>query len=168
MTNLDYFIAGYNKAQDKEKYVGKHITKSYMKYEDKIAEANKIVDLTYYDHDVEPKVFHKNSPLQYQLFVLRVLKNYTDIEINEINAAEDFNALNRIGAIDDIFAAIPEREIKEFETVLHMVEDDIMTNERSLVGWLNGKLDALSYLLANLPQEETSEPVTSEEITTEE
>lgn len=157
MTKLDYFVNGYMKADDKIKYCNKHIIRTYLKYEEKIAEANKIVELAHHVEKDGVKSFRKNSPLLYQLYVLRVLVNYTDIEISEINAAEDFNALNRIGAVEDIFSSIPEREIRELQTVLRMVEDDLMENERSFAGWLDGKMELIGVLLDAINQDNNIE-----------
>lgn len=138
---VDEFVDGFNKALKSkssvntvEKYIEKHITKKYLPYAMKVAEAHNIVNSSSYYADADTKRFRLNSPARYILFVVSVLTHYTDIEIGQ-NVSEDYDALAECGAIEILVAAIGD-DYSEFQTVLDMVLDDEIANERELVPFL--------------------------------
>ena len=140
------FIDGYKASLDKNVYLQKHITTEYVPYFQKVSECNKIVELTMYKTVNDKKIFWVDSPTKGNLFICRIIANYTDIEMGE-DVATSFDTLNKNGLISEILQAIPSKEYKEFSTVLQMVTDDLMENTRSFAGYLSSKLDALELLL---------------------
>ena len=87
------------------------------------------------------------------LFVLAVLRNYTTLELNAENLVEDFDALDKSGAIETLFAVIG-KDIDTFNTVLTMTYDDYATNERDLVSFVEHKIDALMTVFDGINTEE--------------
>lgn len=140
--------------------ISKHITTTYLPYTEKIAEGKEIADRSTHIELNGNKVFWQNTPIQYHLFIQRILARYTDIEIE--NPVEDFDALNEIGAIDRIIQAIPQREYAEFDTVVKMCMGDIIENERSFVSYIDTKLEALKILFeTTMDDEQVKEAITS-------
>jgi hypothetical protein len=150
------FIELYSKAEPSKKaqFVKKHIVREYLPYQNKIAEARKIVESSCYETIQDKKVYKQNSTLTYMLFALRVLGNYTDISWdNEKKSVDIFNEFTRTGALEDIISAISPKEYESFLSVLQMTRDDEYENYRSLAGFLETKFDAMSIMfeeLANL------------------
>lgn len=144
--NVQEFINEYKEVENKTEYLQKHVVTDYIPYFQKVAECNKIVDLTMYKTINNKKTFWVDSPTRGNLFICRIISNYTDIEMGE-NVAESFDMLNKNNLISEILHVIPEKEYKEFSTVLQMVTDDLMENTRSFAGYLTTKLDTLELLL---------------------
>lgn len=133
-------------------YVAKHITNKYVTYAKKMSEARRIVDISMYKEIDGKKIFWHNTPIQYYLFILGLVKNYTDIEIN--STIEDFDLLNQTGLIQEIISAIPHSEYAEFETVLKMTADDEINNVRSLPGYLDTKIETFMTLINGIVSNE--------------
>lgn len=148
---FDKFVEGFKKSTKPADYVKKHVKVSYIPYERKISEARKIIELSNYVTIQDKKVYKQNSTLAYMLFVMRVLANYTDIEweLGKDDLAA-FNALSECGAVEFVVAAIPSKEYETFQTVVKMVQDDEYENYRSLAGFFDSKVDALSIMFDEL------------------
>lgn len=149
---VDKFILEYSTAGDKDKFLSERIKNKYIGFIKKIEECNKVLDFSCYMEIDGVKKFRHNSPLQYFLFIITLIKNYTDIELNDDALFEDFDALNERGILKRIIAAIPEDEYVEFNTVLNMCIDDLMENERSVVGFLDNKSEIARVLLSSLDE----------------
>ena len=140
--------------------VSKHITTKYLPYAEKMAEAKEIAERSCHIEVNGQQVFWQNTPMQYHLFIQRIITRYTDIEIE--NPVEDFDVLNEVGAIDAIIQAIPQREYAEFDTVVKMSMSDVMENERSFAGFLDNKFGALKLMLdAALEDDQVKEAITT-------
>ena len=152
---MDYkkFIDEYNVANDKTKYVQKHMLNSYVPYEDKVAECRKIIDITSHKmmtvNDQEHKIYWNNTPMQHMFYILTLISLYTDIEWNK-DAGDNnenidiYNELSKNGSIYIIISLIEPFEKQAFDTVLNMVSEDVYENERSIPSYLDTKIDALS------------------------
>lgn len=145
---LDKFILEYDTAGDKDKFLAKRINKTYISFTDKLSDCDKIVEQACYTERDGQKVFRLNSAIRYFLFVMTIVKDYTDIEVDfEAEGIKLYDALAERGLIEKLMAGIGEREYKEFTTLLSMATDDVMENERSFAGYVDGKIDlALSML----------------------
>ena len=140
--------------------VSKHITTKYLPYAEKMAEAKEIAERSTHIEVNGQQIFNVNTPMQYHLFIQRIITRYTDIEIE--NPVEDFDDLNEVGAIDAIIQAIPQREYAEFDTVVKMSMSDVMENERSFAGFLDTKFNALKILFdAVLEDDQIKEAISS-------
>lgn len=149
----DEFIKKYSVAADKTKFVGKHIVKTYLPYEQKISEAKEIVKRTCWREVNGKKIFQQDSPSFFMLFMLRVISNYTDIEFDDgADALVAFNALSEAELLETVVLSIPQKEYDTFNTVLQMCKDDEMENYRSLAGFFETKVDALGLTLNALAE----------------
>jgi len=148
------FIKEYKVSSDKNKFIKKHIITDYLPYQDKIAEANEIVKRSCYIEVDGKKKFLQNSPVYFELFMLRVIANYTDIEYENdgVDGLAMFNALSKAELFEPIIAAIPKKEFDTFNTVLQMCKDDEMENYRSLAGFFDTKVDSLGLVLNALAE----------------
>jgi hypothetical protein len=130
--DIGIFIDDYRKAKiDKAKadLIKKHVKATYVPYETKVAESKNILNFCCYDSDNN---FRINSPLRYVLFIKVVIMLYTDLVWNAENFMIQFDLLEQYKIIEEILEEIGD-DIQNFETVLAMTYDDIITNERSLL-----------------------------------
>lgn len=141
-----------NKVGAKQGSVLDHITTEYIPYATKMAEAKKIVELSMYQEVDGHKKFWINTPMQYHIFIQRIIANYTDLEME--NPVDDYDILNEKGLIVEIIKAIPSQEYNEFDTVLKMTVNDEIENVRSIAGYIDNKLDTFSLLLSSVLENE--------------
>lgn len=149
------FVKGYQKAKktnSHEAFIKKHITKTYLPFELKIAEAKDVVEKSCYKEINGKRVFQQNSPAFFMLFMLKVIGNYTDVEIGEgEDALETFNSFAEVGLFEAIISLFP-KEYDSFNTVLQMVKDDEMENYRSLAGFFETKVESLDMALTAIAE----------------
>lgn len=139
--NFQLFVKNYKSNDGKktfEEFIKKHITKDYIPYLEKIAYCEAVVKATSYTTVNERQIVKINRPGQFITFTMRLIDLYTDIEINfnDGKFVEQYDELNKIGAIDSIVQHIPESEYTEFSTLLNMVIDDFRENEYSITAML--------------------------------
>ena len=123
------------------------IDKDYVPYAIKVGDCRRIIDCTTYTN-TEPKMFCMNSPSRYMLLRLQLVIRYTSLEFDQSGEGmvKAYDDLDRVGALDSIIAAIPEREVETYNRILDMMLSDFQMNERSLVGYLDTKLASLSIM----------------------
>ena len=155
-TPYKMFVAKFkNTEPDKiEDFLKRSIVTDYVNYETKLAEITKICELCNYTEildlenpDQKKRVFKRNTPFMYYWIKLRMIANYTNIEITEGEELAAYNALDEIGAIDAITTLLPEAEVTKWMTMLQMINDDIYMNERDIAGYLDTKMDAVGIVL---------------------
>lgn len=145
-------VKSFNAATDAKKasVVKKHIVVDYIPFNIKIAEAKEIVDRAHYTEISGKRVYQRNSPTAYYLFIVRIISLYTDIEWEKDEVVDMFNEFAKSGLIDEIIMSLPKGEYDSFKTILDMVTDDDYENYRSLAGFLGTKLEALGMMLEAL------------------
>ena len=148
------FVTKYNNSENKAAFCKSHIVNNYVAYEEKLTEVRRIADLGNYssvpsleDENESKTIFKRNTPIMYYLLKMRLLNDYTDIEIKDGEELETFNALEEVGAVDALVSSISENEVTKWHTMLQMVNDDIYMNEREIVSYLETKTDALSMVM---------------------
>ena len=138
--NFVKFYKANSKAKDKtfEDFMKKHITTEYVGFIEKCVWCDSIVKASCYVKDGDYEYVKVNSANRYIAFVMRLISLYTDIEIDFENAkfVEQYDELNKAGAINALIAAIPEDEYSEFSTILNMKMDDFRDNEYSITALL--------------------------------
>ena len=139
---VDDFIKKYNSAKDKDKFLADSITKQYIPYHEKISDCEKIIRSTMESDGM----FRINTPAQFLIFMILLITSYTEIEREE-NMLEMFEKLDEVNLINAIVSKIPEREYTSYNTVLNMIQDDYMENNRSLLSYLETKVKALGLSL---------------------
>ena len=147
------FIEAYDRAPQKDQFLKRHIKTDYVSYFLKIAECHKVVEFSMYKEVDGRKVFWKDSPSLFQLFICRLLAHYTDVDLGN-DSANGFDELNKVGLINAIIDQIPESEYKEWNTLLQMIADDEMENVRSFAGYLDTKIDGINMLMKATAEDE--------------
>lgn len=150
---VENFCKKYNNVtaeQIKKTLIEGIINPHYVPYEMKIAMCEKIVESSYYTttekNGVKIKKLHINSPIQYMLYCMNLIKEYTHIEIDFKNILEEFNLLNEINLLDIIMLNIPEKELEEFKAVLDMVRGDVMQNEYEPLAFITNQIERFGEL----------------------
>ena len=143
-----------NVAQVKEGLIDKIMNIQYVSYEMKITICETIMKNSYYKttevNGIEVKKLHVNSPAQYMLYCLNLVKYYTNLIVDFNKALDEFNLLNECGLLDLMFNKIPERELKEFRMVLDMVENDIMRNEYETHAFISNQVERFGELFGRI------------------
>lgn len=147
--NYKEFIEEYKKTQNTSNLVGKHIVATYIPFERKMSLSKKIINVSMYSNVNGNKVFIPNTPARYMCFVLAIIENYTDIRTFESNEPtvigasnlKCFNLFEENGVIEKIVEAVGE-DVTKFRTVLDMMVQDTIDQERNLVDFLDSKINA--------------------------
>lgn len=146
---LEMFVEELKKqGTNTENYVKSHIVCEYLPFEDKITACELINRVSMYKTVSEDRrVVWSNTPMRYMLFIITFIQRYTDIEVgvNKDNLLNEFNTINKYG-VCELFKTLLEDEYRELETVLKMTVKDIVDNERSLVPYIDNKIDVLEML----------------------
>lgn len=146
---IDDFVKVFNANNDKLACLKEHVTTKYVPFLTKVAQCKSIVQATM---ELQPQedgrvLFLQRTPMRYLIFSMTLLKFYTDIEYDEdednSKFAEEYDKLAATGIMDLLPSALPVHEFKEFNTILNMVMDDYMENNRSTAAILGGALDLL-------------------------
>lgn len=139
---VDEFIRKYNSAKDKDKYLTNCVKVQYVPYHEKIADCSGIVKAS-----VEMDgIFKINTPAQFMMFTVQVITRYTEIEKDD-DILGLFEKLDELNLINAIISKIPEREFASYNTILNMVQDDYMENNRTLLSYIETKIKALGLSL---------------------
>ena len=80
------------------------------------------------------------------MFVIQIITRYTDLDREE-KILEMFEKLDELNLINAIVSKIPEREFTSYNTILNMVQDDYMENNRTLLSFIETKVSALGLSL---------------------
>ena len=164
--DVGIFIDKYIKAksqQAKDGLLDKCVVATYIPYETKVAESKNIIENTCYKMVNGKKVFYVDTPTRYILFIKTVILYYTDLKFDPTNTLLQINLLEQYGVIDQIVARIGP-DYDKFQTVLNMALDDVMTNERSLVSYLENMGDSILLTLDELANQVNQLQQTSENV----
>ena len=147
---VNEFVDGFKKANDKEKYVRKHIVNTYIPYAEKITECKRIANVSMYRLD-EKGVRHLSidTPTRYMLFIVTIVKKYTDIEFDSENVLDGFDALNN-DSIDGVIISLIGDDFDIFKSVFDMVINDVLDRERNIINYFDNKIDSFIHLLESL------------------
>lgn len=152
------FVTKYQGSKQKNSLIEKQIKTKYISFETKIALSSKIINMSMYKEIMGKKVFVPDTPNRYQLFVQAVIQSYTTLEWDAIEGNEqmsdiskDFNLLEENGLVEVLFAAIGD-DIQKFTTVLNMKVDDEIDLNRSIVPFLETKLEAMNMAFDSISQ----------------
>lgn len=153
---LSFFMTKFNmKKTDEEKLelVKQHIKNEYVPLEKKADVAKAIVDSSYYKEEIigdeKRKKLYIDSIGNYMLKCMSIIDLYTDIErqTGDGKMLKDFNTLNEAGIIDLIIQNISQRELKEFNMVLQMAQDDAVANEFENHAFISNQIERFGKLI---------------------
>lgn len=134
----EYGIAAKQKDSAMETFIKKHVVVDYIDFMQKDVVCTSIIKTTCYVKSGDKDIVKINSIGRYMLFIMNLIKLYTDIDIEfkDDITIQQYDKLNKVGAINTIISAIPESEYSEFSTILNMKMDDFRDNEYSIVALL--------------------------------
>lgn len=143
---VDNFIKNYKSSNNKEQFWKKHITTTYIPVLKKQAYSTIIADKGNHITVGDRTTFKSQSLVTYISFTMRLIDLYTDIDVKfkDGEFVNQYDELNKNGLINEIVAAIPESEYKEFKTILQMETDDLYQNEYSVPALLYSIKESLS------------------------
>jgi len=145
-----------DKTADKKNFYSQIKIEAYIPYLTKVEVARRIVEATC----LKDGRIVMDSPSKYLLYCRSIISLYTNIKLAEkaddnedmetlgLMMVNEFDALNSRGLFEGIFAKIPERELAEFNTVLDMVSNDVMTNKYEPHAYVNDVLTRLADILS--------------------
>lgn len=138
---------------EKAALLREHITDEYVPYERKLEAAQRIVNSCYYKKEdingIERRVLHVDSVAKYMLTCMTLIELFTDIERSKVKdkMLDDFNMLNSSNFFDLLVKNIDQRELKEFNMVLQLVCDDVMTNEYENHAFISNQIERFGKLI---------------------
>lgn len=147
-----------DKTADKKNFYSQIKIEAYIPYLTKVEVARRIVEATCLK---EGRIV-MDSASKYLLYCRSIISLYTNIKLAEkadenedmetlgLMMLNEFDALNSRGLFEGIFAKIPEKELAEFNTVLDMVSNDIMTNKYEPHAYVDEVLSNLMSVLSTL------------------
>lgn len=156
---LSFFMTKYKmKKTDEERlqFVREHIKNEYVPFETKADVAKAIVGASYWKTEkvngVQHRSLHVDSVANYMLKCMALVDLYTDIERqkNDGKMLDDFNTLNGSGILDMIIQNINPRELKEFNMVLQMTQDDIISNEFENHAFISQQVERFGQLFGTV------------------
>ena len=132
---VNEFIEQMNK-MEKEKvadFLHKRLITEYVNFENKIDLCQSIIKNTSYSKiSEEGCVWKKQNAMEFLFFNIKLISVYTDVEIEDGNVMENYNALNKLDYIATLLYTIPQREFEEFNDIMSMCKEDQASNERNL------------------------------------
>lgn len=123
------FVNEYNKFSSdalKQNYLKSVVVvDKYVSFLVKCGLAETIISQSHYDGQGKAKL---NSSKKYLLYITSLLEMYTNLDIQQSNAIENYDLLNKNGLLEPLLGLMPPREVKEFETIVQMYSDDDNVN----------------------------------------
>jgi len=153
---LSFFMTKYKikKTNDEKlQMVKEHVLNQYIPFEKKADMAKAIVDNSYWREEEingeKRKILHIDSVANYMLKCMAIVDLYTDIERQKGDGKmlEDFNTLNGSGVLDYIIQSIDQRELKEFNMILQMTQDDVVANEFENHAFISQQVERFGKLI---------------------
>ena len=120
--DIGKFIEEYDRAQSKDRLIKKHVLSDYISFEVKLSESKKIIEHSCYEDVDGRRVFRMNSPVRYMLFMMAVIRSYTDLEFDLTNTMIQFDLLDQRGIFEQLIQVIGG-DVDKFQTVLNMTMD---------------------------------------------
>ena len=149
---MDYIkvVTQYKTSKDKESFVKKHIKRSYVPYTEKLTEAIEIAKQSTHIVIDEKEIYKKNTPMTRFLSMIRIITLYTDIECEQDQVINMYDALSKEGLMVQILSSIPETEIGEFMSLVDMCIADTYENEREISTIVENKMEAINIVLSQV------------------
>ena len=174
------FVKKYTSLQNdktKENFIKGIKIKDYIPYERKADLCKVLVNTSSYDKkedengNIISRTFKRDSILEYMMFNLMLVKEYTSIEVDYKNNVEEFNLLNepnvavkyedgneiKVGLVDILISKIPDRELQEFKMILDLTKRDLMQNEYETHAFIQNQVGRIIDMLGIVAK--TAEPV---------
>ena len=148
------FVKEYKEAIDAKKYLEERLVRKYVSYNTKITKLEVLIDKTsILPIGEDRKIFKQNSPARFLIYTLMLIDSYTDIDVDFEKCVEEFDVLSEENLVGALLNIIPENERKTFQMLHDMIQGDYYENNRSLVGYLDGKIESANMLIEKILEE---------------
>lgn len=163
------FVKKYTSLQNenlKENLINSIKIKEYIQYERKADLCKALINTSSYEKKEDEngnvtRIFRRDSIVEYMMFNLMLINEYTSIDVEFKNNIEEFNMLNapnvvvtdesgkefKVGLIDILISKIPDRELKEFNMILDLTKRDLMQNEYETHAFIKSQVERFSEVL---------------------
>lgn len=133
----------------KKKYFEENVklVNKYINVDKKIDLINRIVRATMRNEKGDFKI---NSCVRYILYVMNLINEYTNLEVNFKNISEEYDLVKKTGLLEKILTIIPNEERTEFLTMLNMAVDDYMKNIYDPHSYITRQVDRFGTLISTL------------------
>lgn len=139
--SVDEFVKKYKaftSDKAKETYIASLVNMSaYVPYAVKIVTAQQILQSSCFNKQGN---IHIDSCKKYLLYIAAIFNFYTNVQLSETQIMQDYDALEKLNVINIFIKLMPERDLKIFDTVLKMSQDDLLANYCGLEHYLEKKL----------------------------
>lgn len=133
----------WTKRKNREYDFSQHITRKYMPYAEKCALVKGVVDSSSYIEFDGKKIYRRNTANMLFVFTMQIISKYTDLEFDTDATVKCYDKLMESGMMNKLMSQIPEEEISILRGMLDMQRDDEEANTRSIVSFLETKVEAL-------------------------
>ena len=145
---ISEFVDEYNKTEDKDELFSTIVTKKYIPYVTKIDEAKRIIKTCYYKEINGKDTFVLNSPMRYIFFMGAIIEQYTNLEFDKVpdsdirDLSKDIDLFEEFDISKELMQFIG-RDINTFTTIINLVLDDEIDNNRSIIPFLENRSEML-------------------------
>lgn len=140
--NVKEFITDYKKANDKERFFDKHVTRTYVGYEEKINSCERIIKHSCFNDKGE---FEINTPTRCLLLAITLVQAYLDVEVDMNNVLSEFDLLEEYNIVAQLVEIIPD--VQMYRSVLKSMMDDVIRKETSIIRYFDAKIETLNVAL---------------------
>lgn len=122
----------------KNKYIESIVLKD--KYVDYMTKVTLVRDFTNKSCLDQNGNIRMNSCGKYLMYVRTILSLYTKLELDNDNPSgffHEFDMLNKYRIIDDIMKNVPKSELSEWDTIMSMCHQDLITNNYEIHGYIS-------------------------------
>ena len=126
----------------KNKYIESIVLKD--KYVDYMTKVTLVRDFTNKSCLDQNGNIRMNSCGKYLMYVRTILSLYTKLELDNDNSSgffHEFDMLNKYRIIDDIMKNVPKSELSEWDTIMSMCHQDLITNNYEIHGYISRNVD---------------------------
>ena len=142
------YIENVNKITAERYDFSQHLKTKYLPYADKLAIATRAISASTYENINGINIYKQNTPMMMLFYKVGMIEKYTDIEIE--NPVKDYDMLCQAGLLNILLFIIPEDELKLCKKLLDMTKADLMENTRSVVSFMETKVESMSQFLMQM------------------
>lgn len=178
---VEEFVKHFNEFRNEElrmNFVKGHVKEVYIPFNEKEKECRRIAYMSTHDMSgqgtqFEKVYFKENTNTRYILYVIQILKWYTDLELSETEEdykeqVKSFEILEEQGLIEMIILFASEKnsvtvkmngeehivtnEIERINRILDACVEDYEVNENNVINYLDDKITTLSTVFSTLSE----------------
>ena len=125
--------------------------KKYVPYNQKIVMCNIIIKNSSYKLDKNgsrTSEIEINSPMCNLFFIMYLIKEYTNIEIDLKDSCNEYDVLKESGLLECIWEMLPADDVAQFKDILKFVRDDFIQNQMSIDAIIGRKIEQFISLFS--------------------